>query len=296
MIRNNYKNIYLSLFNDRLIIQYIYNNESSISVFNNNFTNYGREFSINQNKQIIYIWNSEPVYIEYNNLCFNLYSIENTLYAQYKLIFDIRGYSNIICFNKDIYLLAKYDNDYYVFMKLGDRLEYSNYFRLDYNDVRHLAIDFYNDIFHIVLVKNDNSLISIKKNSLDIFVYNSEKIVYTSITDFVLYPKSTTLPSNNSLLIKKNKWINEVVFDFSSIPRYIPPIIKTIDLSNTIIKESSKIIYIQSNKYFDYFKWIVTNYDSSENETVIFYSNLQYNIHIEYLDNFIIHTLNMEYM
>jgi len=288
LIRNNYNNIYISLFNQRLVIQYIYNNQSIISIFNNNFTNFGKESMIELNKQIIYIWNNEPIYIEYKNQCFNIYSIENTLYYQYKLQFNIQGYSNIICFNKDIYLLAKLDYDYYVYIKLGDKLEHSNYFRLDYDDIRHLSIDYYQDIFHIIIMKNDNSLISIKKHSLDIFVHFSEKQVYSSISNFILH-------SNNTLLIK-NKWADEIVFDFNNIPKYIPRIFKSLDIEPTMTRETSKIIYIQSSKYFDYFKWIVENYDTSENETVIFYKNVEYNINIQFVDNFIIHTLNMENM
>jgi hypothetical protein len=298
LLSNNYNNLYLSLYNQKLVIQLINNNESSVIILNKDFTKYGREYIINQNKQIIYIWNNEPILIDYVKQSFRLYSTENTLFCEYKLPFLIKGYSNIICFNKDLYLLALLHDGLYVFIKLGEKLEYSNYFRIDYDNIGHISIDYYNDIWHIVILQNNN-VITIKKKYSDIsLIYTGDRTEYMAIPDFILHLANTNSIINNNNLNNlknkiKNKWIDEIIFDFTSIPRFIPRTIKLLQIPVEKSIEIPKIIYIKSNKYFDYFKWIVENYDTSTNETVVFYNYLQYHINIEFLDNFIVNNLNM---
>ena len=186
LISKNYTNIFVSLFKERIVIQLVNNNESSLHIYNTDFSDYKTECITHQTKQIIYIWNNEPIYIEYNNQSFKLYSIENKLYCEYKLPFTIVAYSNIISFNKKIYLLANLSENYYIYISLGDNLEYSNYFRLDYDNIRHISIDYYNDIFHIVILQHNNNVISIKKETINSFKYNSEKLVYLQIYDYIL--------------------------------------------------------------------------------------------------------------
>ena len=296
LISNNYTNIFVSLFKERIVIQLVNNGESSLHIYNTDFSDYKTESILHQTKQIIYIWNNEPIYIEYHNQSFKLYSIENKLYYEYKLPFSIVAYSNIISFYKKIYLLANVSDNYYIYITLGDKLEYSNYFRLDYDNIRHISIDYYNDIFHIVILQHNNNVISIKKETIDSFIHYSEKILHSPIYDYILQNNTVdtnNINLNNLIHIRNNKWINEIVLDFSIIQRYTPRTINPIEISDQTSKEIPKIIYIQSNKYFDYFKWIIDNYDTSENETVIFYNYLQFNITIEFIDNFLIQTLNM---
>jgi len=299
IISNNYNYIYLSLYNEHLVFQLVHNDVSIITIYNKDFTQYGSNYILNTINQITYIWNNEPILVQYENVSLKLYSTENILYCEYKLPFKIKGHSNIICFHKNLYMLGLLSNDLYVFIKLGDNLEYSDYFSIDYHNIKQISIDYYNDICNIVILQNDSNLITIKKDISNIFIHQNEKTDYVSIPDFVLQyenKKSIINTNNLNLLIKKIKkgWIDDIVFDFKGIQRFTPRIIKSAEIIAQKTIEIPKVIYIKSNKYFDYFKWIVENYDSSENETVVFYNNLHYNINIEFFDNFLVNTLHMD--
>jgi len=305
IISNNYTYIYLSLYNEHLVFQLVYNDESVITIYNKDFTQHGSKYILNTNKQITYIWNNEPILVQYENQSFKLYSTENTLFCEYKLPFIIKGYSNIICLHKNLYMLALLSNDLYVYIKLGENLEFSNYFSIDYHNIKQISIDYYNDICNILILQNDSNLITIKKDISNIFSHKNEKIDYVSIPDFVLqYENKKSIMNTNNLnhLIQKIKkgWVEDIVFDFKSIQRFTPRITKSAEIilekAIEIPKEIEipKVIHVKSNRYFDYFKWIVENYDTSENETVVFYNNLQYNINIEFSDNFVVNTLHMD--
>jgi hypothetical protein len=300
LIDTSYTSIYLSVYSEKLVIQKVIDSRSTITIYNKDFTLYKTCFSINTDKQLVYIWNNQPVIVHYEKNIFRLYSIDNILYYEYYLPIILRSYSNIICFNRDLYILGLLQDKYYIFIKLGEKLEYSNYFSIDYDNINSINIDYYNDVFQLSIIQKDKNLIIIKKNIKDIFIHKLEKVVYSSIPEFLLSYKNNLSINNddhnlNNLMTKiKNRWIDEIVFDFSILPKYIEKVVKPIRLSieNTKIPEIPKIIYVQTNKYFEYFKWIVDNYDTCVSETVVFYNNLQYKISIEFADNILINTLD----
>jgi hypothetical protein len=295
-----YKSIYLSLYSERLVIQTVLDTRSNITIYNKDFTLYKSDLSINTDKQLVYIWNNQPVLVHYEKNTFGLYSIDGILYYKYYLPITLISYSNIVCFNRDLYILGLLHDNYYIFIKLGENLKYSNYFSIDYDNINSINIDYYNDVFQLSIIQKDKNVINIKKNTRDSFIHKLEKVVYTSIPEFLLtYKNNLSIHTDNHdlNLLKtklKNRWIDEIVFDFSILPKYIEKVVKPtrLNIENTIIPSIPKIIYVQSNKYFEYFKWIVDNYDTCESETVVFYNNLQYKVSIEFADNIIINTLD----
>lgn len=305
LITASYISIYLSVYSEKIVFQKVINSTSTITIYNKDFTIYKPDLSINTDRQLVYIWNNQPIIVHYENNTFGLYSIDNILYYKYYIPITLTSYSNIVCFNRDLYVLGLLRENYYIFIKLGEKLEYSNYFSIDYDNIDSINIDYFNDVFQLSILQNDKNVIIIKKNIKDLFIHKLEKVVYISIPEFVLsYKKSLSndnddnLSNNNDaqdlnlFMTKiKNRWVDKIAFDFTILPKYIERVVKPIEpiIEKTIIPE---IIYVQSNKYFEYFKWIIDNYDTAVNETVVFYNNLQYKISIEFADNTLITTLN----
>jgi len=285
-----YDTIYVSPFNQKLMVQFISKDVSYLSIYNPDFSKDILNYQINTNHQIIYLWNNLPYTIIYSNQKITLFSLDGIVYRVYDIPFNLVYISNFVCFKKGLYALGKLMNNKYVIMKCGKKnMMYSNYFSIDFT-FQFLSVDFDNDLFKIhILSSNDDNLtvMSIKLNDL---LVHKQLIAYAiSVPDYKLLPTNIL-----EKLIPKQLKNDTLQFDISKLQKLDAPT-TVISTQKKIDKtQPSKIIQVKSSKYFDYFKWIVDNYDSAKNETVIFFNQPQYNIQIEHNDNIIVESLSME--
>ena len=301
LITNDYDNIYISTYNNKLVLQTINKSQNKINIYNSDCSKYLENFSVDTMNQVIYIWNNQPFFIVYRNCSFLFYCMDKKLYCYYKLPFELQSYSNFICFKRNIYILGKLTNHKYVYIKLGKSLKYSNYFSLDYPDFKHLSIDYHNDIFKLIILQNDKNIIVITKKIKEYLTHTSDKFHIIPIPDFELNPNNYRSISESGNLKNLNekirgRWLDEIILDVSNLKKLDEnqPKNVVISLEKVITKDVIDTVYCKSSSYFDYFKWIVDNYDDAQNKTIIFYNNFEYNIGIEFADNYIIHNLNMD--
>ena len=302
IITDDYNNIYISTYNNKVVFQIINKSVTKINIYDSDFSKYIENYRVDTPDQIIYIWNNQPFHIVYRNCSFLFYCMDKKLYCYYTLPFELQSYSNFVCFKRNIYVLGKLTNNKYVYIKLGKTLKYSNYFSVDYPSFKQLSIDYHNDIFKLIILQNDENLIVISKKIKECFIHESNKFSILPIPDFELKPnnysaicESTNLKSLNDKI--RNRWVDEIILDITKLQKLDENQTDNNKnlLQNIIPKTTVDIdIYCRSNKYFDYFKWIVENYDSAQNKTVIFYNFFEYNIGIEFADNYIVHNLNMD--
>ncbi len=301
LITNDYDTIYISTYNNKLVFQMINKSQNKINIYNSDCSKYLENYSVEPLNQVIYIWNNQPFHIVYQNCAFLFYCMDKKLYCYYKLPFELQSYSNFVCFKRTIYILGKLKNNKYVYIKLGKSLKYSNYFSLDYPVFKHISIDYHNDIFKLIILQNDNNLIVISKKIKEYLTHKLDKINILSIPDFELKPNKYGSISESGNLKNLNekirgRWVDEIVLDVSNLKKLDEnqPKNVVISLEKVVTKDFIDTVYCKSNRYYDYFKWIVDNYDNAQNKTIIFYNFFEYTIGIEFADNYIIHNINME--
>jgi hypothetical protein len=283
-----YDTIYVCPFNQKLMVQFISNDVSYISIYNTDFSRDILNHQIKTTHQIIYLWNNLPYTVAYSNQRILLHSLDGVLYRVYDVPFKLVYISNFVCFKKGLYGLGKLFNNNYVIIKCGKKMKYTNYFSIDYT-FQFLSVDFENDLFkiHLLSSSNDNNLMVMSMLLKDLLVHEQRVAHANAIPDFQLLPTNIL-----EKIIPKQLKKNELQFDISKLKKLDDILPKQIKIDDDP-PPPSKIIQVKSSKYFDYFKWIVDNYDSAKNETVIFFKETQYNLQIEHLDNIIVEPLQM---
>lgn len=284
----NYDKIFICVFNQKLMVQTVYNNKSHVSIYNTDFSKDIFNYEVSTKNQIIYLWNNAPYIIHYSDRMLILNSLEGITHRVYAFPCPVVYLSNVVCFKKGLFGLAKLINNKYCIFKCGNtKIKYSNFFEIDFA-FTFLSIDYDNDLFKIfVLQSESHELIVLSMRVKELLIHASLPIRDVPIPDYQLLP-------NNVLekLVMKTLKNDKLHFDLSKLRKLDDAPVSIKDLTPPVI--ASKVFRLQSGKYFDYFKWIVDNYDSVAYETVFFFDKMQYNLIIQFADNQLVEPLHMD--
>ena len=274
--------------NQKLMVQTVYKNISHVSIYNTDFSKDIFNYEIPTKNQIIYLWNNAPYIIHHSDQMLILNSLDGITYRVYALPCPVVYLSNVVCFKKGLFGLAKLINNKYCIFKCGHtKIKYSNFFDIDFAFTC-LSIDCDNDLFKIhVLQSESQELIVLSMRVKDLLVHVSLPLRAVPIPDYQLLPSNVL-----EKLVLKTLKNDKLQFDLSKLRKLDDVPISIKDVAPPQI--ASKVFRLQSAKYFDYFKWIVDNYDSVAYETVFFFDKMQYNLIIQFADNQLVEPLRMD--
>lgn len=284
----NYDTIFICIFNQKLMVQTVYKNKSRVSIYNTDFSKDIFNYEIPTKNQIIYLWNNAPYIIHYSDQMLILNSLDGITYRIYDLPCQVVYLSNVVCFKKGLFGLAKLINNKYCIFKCSHtKIKYSNFFQIDFA-FTFLSIDYDNDLFKIhVLQSQSQTLIVLSMRAKELMIHKRLPIRAVPIPDYQLLPSNVL-----EKLVLKTLKNDKLHFDLSKLRKLDDAPISMKNVAPPPI--ASKVFRLQSAKYFDYFKWIVDNYDSVAVDTVFFFDKMQYNLIIQFADNQLVETLFMD--